>query len=250
MGEEIIKYIKNNQPLFLKNYYDKNIYFEDFEELIKIVKYKKINPHKKNILIKGASYNDIDNNNLINNFRKILEKENNFIVNKKIRSWIHNKDNITRYHYDGNAIDVVNICLKGKKLFKLTPPLTHSTYPFSNISIKNKSKIINEYILESGDILLIPSLWNHEVICLEDDTITINFNLTNKDIKLPNKNIMLYKLHNFFKTPMKNESISKIIKNNKISPRIFIINYIIESKFCFILSLLINIIQKRKSIRQ
>ena len=38
------------------------------------------------------------------------------------RYWHHDKGHVTRWHFDGDGVQVINICLRGSKRFLLAPP--------------------------------------------------------------------------------------------------------------------------------
>lgn len=231
----IINHIENNKPIFIKNYFDKNENINKLTDIIKLIKSKQCS----NLLLKGGivfKYSDIYI------FEELIEKINkkkNIIICDYLRSWNHNKNNVTRWHYDGDGCDVINVCLSGKKKFILSEPMTHINYPFSNISIVDLNKKKYEYILEPGDLLLIPKFWYHKVITLENNTQTINLLLVQKKTKIPENIKTNYLIHTFFKTKM-----SKIIflEHNKVkqSINLFIIYYIKEIFQLFLAALILH----------
>lgn len=241
--EEVINGINLNRPIFIKNFLNKNIYGHEIKKIINILLFD--NNKDDNFLIKGAYKKDLTNFNLINDIHNKLKSQNNYVLIDYLRIWKHNKNNITPYHYDGNGIDVINICIHGKKKFILTPPRTHINFPFSNISLINLAKEKIEYILEPTDLLLIPRFWYHEVTCLKDDTLTINYLITNKDAEINNQKLMIYKLHEFFNTEMSKEAIISVTKNKKINIIDFLYNYTKESTITILISLFINLVDRR-----
>jgi len=161
-------------------------------------------------------------NQCLNNFFTGLQKYVEF--GKTTRGWKHSAGNITPWHYDGNGINVTNICLSGSKRFYLSPPGSLHTLPVSNISIGHE-KWNNQYIdLYPGDMLYIPSYWFHKVKCLEDNTFTVNHNFYHKSNNKfsTNRDIHMYTLHNFLSTDMCADNlICKYSKKNLLSALVF-----------------------------
>ncbi len=158
----------------------------------------------------------------LNNFLTDLEKYVEF--NGETRAWIHSKGNITPWHYDGNGINVTNICYSGLKRFYLSPPGSLHTLPVSNISIGHE-KWNDKYVdLYPGDMLYIPAYWFHKVECLQDNTFTVNHNFYHKSNNTfsTNRDIYLFTLHNFLSTNMcATNLICKYSKKNLLSALIF-----------------------------
>lgn len=232
--DEFKKYINNNTPFIVKNFL--NNYKNDSQNSI-----KNIPKNTQDIQISG-NYKEYCSSELINDF---IEETNNTYscaphgcynyTNKKIkcnhplieglmvdkdlqfsdlnRFWEHSKNNFTRNHYDGNGINVINICLKGKKRFYLAnPKKTLQMYPLSNISINsNPDDSFYDYIVElnKGDMIYIPSYWWHKVLTLEDNSRNLNFNFYNKNVKIPQRDQTIYKLHKLTKSDFSKDPICK-----------------------------------------
>jgi hypothetical protein len=101
--------------------------------------------------------------------------ENEMIVADKYRIWKHQKNNKTRWHYDGHGGDLYNICIQGSKDFYLAPPGSFPVYPLSNIALGVEFKEKYLIKLKPLEMLYIPSYWFHKVITLEDNTINMNY---------------------------------------------------------------------------
>lgn len=240
MYDKIFNHIKINKPLFIKKFYLN----DNFNNLIKqIIKLSNESKDKNNFL-KGSVYIKSETNEFINEISTELGRCQNIKIYDKYRVWNHNKNNITPWHYDGNGIDVINICFNGKKKFILSEPNSQITFPFTNITIFETNCKKYEYILEPGDLLLIPRFWFHKVISLKNQTITMNFCLTNNFDTLPKNFKMLYNTHNFFNTVMSKQYICNF-PNLHIKLNEFIYYFIKENVILFILFCSIRIILKK-----
>jgi hypothetical protein len=244
--EKVIKAIKKNKPLLIKNFVD-DIYKGEIKQLISEL--NKCNNMEYNPLIKSY-YKCLDNYNFYKETKKELLKEKNFVCDPQSRIWRHKKDNLTKFHYDGNGINVVNICLEGSKKFLLTPPSSQTNIPFINLSLfnKNKKEDVKEFIVEKYDLFLIPSFWYHEVLTLEDNTTTVNLCITDKNCIIDNNNLMKYKFHYLFRTSMINEPIINVAKDKKITVFNFSKEYLKESMLLILFISLCLILQQKTKI--
>ena len=244
--EKVIKAIKKNKPLLIKNFVD-DIYKGEIKQLIREL--DKNNNIIYNPLIKSY-YKALDNYNFYKETKKELLKEKNFVCDPQSRIWRHKKDNLTKFHYDGNGINVVNICLEGSKKFILTPPSSQVNIPFINLSLfnNNKKETTKEFIVEKNDLFLIPSFWYHEVLTLEDNTTTVNLCITDKKCDIDNNNLMKYRFHSLFRTSMINEPIINVAKNKKITVFNFSKEYLKESMLLILFISLCLILQQKTKI--
>ena len=244
--EKVIKAIKNNEQLLIKNFVD-DVYKGEIRQLISEL--DKCNNLEYNPIIKSY-YKSIDNYKFYKETKKELLKDKNFVCDPQSRIWKHKKDNLTKFHYDGNGINVVNICLKGSKKFILTPPSSQTNIPFINLSLCNTSKKeeVKEFIVEKYDLFLIPSFWYHEVLTLEDNTTTVNLCITDKSCHIDNNNLMKYRFHSLFRTAMINEPIIKVAKNKKITVFNFSKEYLKESMLLILFISLCLILQEKTKI--
>ena len=227
--ELIIKSITENKPLFIKNFNDNLLSFNNKTKLIEQINFENNNLY-------GMFYSNFNDESNINKFKNLLKNQENFIVNKNIRIWNHKKNNLTILHYDFGCTNVINICLKEKKQFILTPPSNNNMIPFTTISLFDISNSDYTYIIEENDLLLIPSNWNHKVITLED-ACTINYTIVDKNIIIDDYRLMQYKLHRIINTGTEIFSIFKIANLQNIKPFQFIYYFINEIKIYFILIL-------------
>ncbi len=240
----IYKSVEENKPLYIKNF----LKLLNVDDSVKkfLSEYKK--PEDINSYLKGASYVKTNKNTNYEFIGKLKDLFNtpNYLVEDDTRFWCHEAGNLTQFHYDGNGIEVLNVCLAGKKKFTLSPPGSQLNVPFSNISlIKYDADVVTEYILEPGDLLLIPHFWYHEVLTLENGTVTININFVDKNINIPNDKLTVYKIHEKLKTEMSNMDLFKIVNDLEIDPFSFIYNYLLEMICLFLLFILIIWIQKK-----
>ena len=245
--EKVIKAIKKNKPLLIKNFIN-NTYKDEIKQLINELE-KNNNIIQYNPLIKSY-YKTLDNYNFYKDTKKKLLKEKDFVCDPQSRIWRHKKDNLTKFHYDGNGINVVNICLEGSKKFILTPPSSQTNIPFINLSLFNTSKKqdTKEFIVEKNDLFLIPSFWYHEVLTLEDNTTTVNLCITDKSCDIDNNNLMKYRFHSLFRTAMINEPIINVAKNKKITVYNFSKEYLKESMLLILFISLCLILQQKTKI--
>ena len=124
-----------------------------------------------------------------------------------IRLWKHNAGNVTRWHYDGNGTDLLNISLSGSKQFYLAPPDSLPVYPLSSIALPIDFKETIMVELNPGDMLYIPSYWFHKVITTQDNTQNINYVMYNKNNPriASSRHQELFMLHKLAKTQMDKE---------------------------------------------
>jgi len=123
---------------------------------------------------KTLGFNDhlkADTSNMCLGLRERLSALGCSFVNN--RFWEHNRGHVTRWHFDGDGVQVINICMSGSKLFEFASPCATLVVPLTNVAmldpITEQSVVINE-----GDVLFFPSFWFHKVTCLQDNTITYN----------------------------------------------------------------------------
>jgi hypothetical protein len=246
--EKVIKAIKKNKPILIKNFIDTSSFYKsEIKNLLnELEKNKNI---AFNPLIKSY-YKALDNYNFYKDTKKELLKEKNFVCDPQSRIWRHKKDNLTKFHYDGNGINVVNICLEGSKKFILTPPSSQVNIPFINLSLfnNNKKETTKEFIVEKNDLFLIPSFWYHEVLTLEDNTTTVNLCITDKKCDIDNNNLMKYRFHSLFRTAMIKEPIINVAKNKKITVYNFTKEYLKESILLILFISLCLILQQKTKI--
>lgn len=239
MYKKIFKSIKKNEPYYIKGFFKKSKFKNSIEEIIELSKLSE----QKNEFLKGSRYIKSNSNLFINDILSNLTLNPDIIIHDEYRVWNHKKNNITRWHYDGNGIDVINICLNGKKHFILGEPNSQNTFPFTNITMLESDEKKYNYILEPGDLLLIPRFWFHKVISLENDTITLNFCLTNNYDNIPDNYKMLFNLHVFFNTIMSKQYICTF-PNLSMGIYDFIIYFIEENIILFVLFYIVRSILK------
>jgi hypothetical protein len=222
-------HVLTNKPCVIKNFYKNDNCYS----------YYKNNEYKlKKYMIGPAVAYKIDNE-CINNFMSEIKKITSFVDTKRV--WMHNKDNLTTWHYDGNGSAVINICISGKKRFYLSPPGTIPVYPLSSIGIKYIKWECNYVDIEKYDFLFIPAFWFHEVLTLEDNTFTINhrfFIKNNNNLFAANRDIYIYNLHKYLNTYMCKDNIICDITKDKSFLSSFLYG-LYEVSIVFIIALLI-----------
>lgn len=208
--EDVLSHISENRPCVVRGFLSKDIvnYYLDHIKHAKLTKY----------LIGNVVAEIFEKHQMpFNEYIEAYENDPNLLHSNTIRVWRHNKNNLTRWHYDGNGADLLNISLQGKKRFYLAPPTSFPVYPFTNIAWKYDFKETHLVEIEPGDMLFIPAYWFHKVLTLENNTININYIMYNKKNKeiASKRDKDLFTLHNFFSTSMDPE-IKSIYKNEPI----------------------------------
>lgn len=135
-------------------------------------------------------------------------KKVNYLKHREgLRFWFHNSDNITNTHYDLDALDVFNLVINGKKRFILTSPKTPlKCWPFISWAVPGQdyTKLTHTIIdVGPGDMIYIPRNWFHQVNCLEDNTVNVNFVMfdrKNTDLG-SQRDTEILKLHQLLNTP-------------------------------------------------
>lgn len=128
----------------------------------------------------------------------LLDFANTFPRSKSMRIWIHNKNNVSSWHYDTNMVSVFNVQATGQKEWYLVSPDTPlDCYPFTNFAImdgndgKNlRKKRHAHFTLNEGDMLYVPPLWFHKVISKDEENISLNWILTKKETTVSSKTLM------------------------------------------------------------
>jgi hypothetical protein len=121
---------------------------------------------------------------------------------QSIRCWKHDKNTLTRWHFDGNGADLFNISIQGSKQFFLSPPDSIPVLPLSSIALPYDFKHKYSVKLTQGDMLYIPAYWFHKVLTLEDNTVNINYMFFNKTPICSNRNRDILSLHRLVNTFM------------------------------------------------
>lgn len=162
------EYILKNKPCIIRNFIDEiNCTADNVQTYVNS---KNLNSYLiGNITALLGDDTLLCDNRIVRGIKKDME------VSKTIRVWKHNKNNKTKWHYDGHGADILNICFQGSKDFYLAPPHTYNTYPLSTIAYDIDFKEKYKVQLNKNDMLYIPSFWFHKVITLEDNTINLNY---------------------------------------------------------------------------
>jgi hypothetical protein len=240
-------HIQNNVPCVIKNFLsDQQCSATSF---LKYITNNKLESYKiGNITSHSIKISDFCNNN---KFIKAIQNDPNIIVENEWRIWKHNKNNFTKWHYDGNGSDLLNISVSGSKRFYLAPPNSFPVYPLSNIGLDINFKEHIVYDLMPTDMLFIPAYWFHQVLTLEDDTVNVNFTMFNKKnhIVANPRDSELFMVHKFFNTNMCDFPICDIVKN-KIPMHKGFTRAIFEMLPIYLIILLVFIFLKKKIYKQ
>jgi hypothetical protein len=105
--------------------------------------------------------------------------ETRLSLERPIRIWQSHKGDQTPWHYDGNALDVINVQLNGAKHFSLIPPDSELPWlrflPISTLGYQPACVPTLELTLNGGDLIFIPRFWSHQVRALDDTNHNINW---------------------------------------------------------------------------
>lgn len=107
------------------------------------------------------------------------ERAHDLSLERPPRFWQAQGGHRTPWHYDGNALDVVNVQLTGSKRFTLAPPDRELPWirflPVSSLAYDDADVPVQQVILDAGDLLFIPRFWSHRVEALETVNRNVNW---------------------------------------------------------------------------
>ena len=92
-------HVLTNKPCVIRKFYE-NDKCHDF--------YKNHDHKVKKYMIGNVEANELDVE-CINDFMDEIKKKTYFQGKKRI--WLHNKNNLTQWHYDGDGANIINICI-------------------------------------------------------------------------------------------------------------------------------------------
>lgn len=210
--EDVLQHLKNNRPCVVRGFLSP----EDVQMYLDHIN----STNLKRYMIGNVPAYVMDKTDLAqNDYLDAFQEEPTLLHANYIRVWKHNAKNLTRWHYDGNGADLLNISLQGKKRFYLAPPNSLPVYPLSNIAWRYDFKETHIVEIEAGDMLFLPAYWFHKVLTLKNDTININYTMYNKEnhkyASLRDKEI--FGLHNMFGTSMDKEILSVYQNENSVA---------------------------------
>lgn len=195
------EHVFKNKPCIIKNFANKdNCPLDKLKEHVETKSNRSSAVAIGNIYAYRSGYQDICKNHITNG----LQGSNDVILRDDFRTWMHNKGNLTRWHYDGDGADLLNISIQGSKDFYLSPPGTLPVYPLSNIVWGIDFAEYIKVTISAGDMLFIPAYWFHKVITLEDGTLNMNYTFYNKHNSeiITKRDEDLYTLHRIFNSHM------------------------------------------------
>ncbi|MDZ7839225.1 MAG: cupin-like domain-containing protein [Gammaproteobacteria bacterium] len=115
------------------------------------------------------------------------ERAERLSLERPPRFWEAREGHQTPWHYDGNALDVVNVQLTGSKLFTLAPPGRELPWirflPVSTLAFDDADIPTRQVVLNAGDLLYIPRFWSHRVRSLESVNRNVNWVWTDADFE-------------------------------------------------------------------
>ncbi len=107
------------------------------------------------------------------------KRETRLGLDRPIRFWQSPKGHQTPWHYDGNALEVINVQLNGSKHFTLTSPDYELPFvrfqPISTLAYGDAKAPTLEVTLHGGDLIYVPRFWSHRVRALDDSNLNINW---------------------------------------------------------------------------
>ena len=100
------------------------------------------------------------------------KREKRLGLERPIRFWKSPKGHQTPWHYDGNALEVINVQLDGSKHFTLTSPDHELPFvrfqPISTLAYSDAKAPTLEVTLHGGDLIYVPRFWSHHVRALDE----------------------------------------------------------------------------------
>lgn len=106
-------------------------------------------------------------------------------LERPLRFWQAAQGHQTPWHYDGNALDVLNVQLAGRKHFTLAAPHRELPWirflPVSTLAYADPELPVQHVILDAGDLIFIPRFWSHRVEALDTDNRNLNWVWTDAD---------------------------------------------------------------------
>ena len=113
------------------------------------------------------------------------EHQQRLSLERPMRFWQSQGGHQTPWHYDGNALDVINVQLNGSKRFTLASPDTELPWirflPVSTLAFDDAEVPTREVVLNAGDLIFIPRFWSHRVQALEPVNWNVNWVWTDSD---------------------------------------------------------------------
>lgn len=113
------------------------------------------------------------------------ERADRLSLERPLRFWQAQAGHQTPWHYDGNALDVINVQLTGSKRFTLAPPDRELPWirflPVSTLAYNDADLPVQQVILNAGDLIFIPRFWSHRVQALETVNRNVNWVWTDSD---------------------------------------------------------------------
>lgn len=113
------------------------------------------------------------------------ERAHRLSLERPVRFWQAQEGHQTPWHYDGNALDVVNVQLTGSKRFTLAPPDRELPWirflPVSTLAYDDADVPTQHVVLHAGDLIFIPRFWSHRVRALEAVNRNVNWVWTDSD---------------------------------------------------------------------
>jgi hypothetical protein len=106
-------------------------------------------------------------------------------LERPLRFWEARQGHQTPWHYDGNALEVINVQVTGAKRFTLAPPDRELPWirflPVSTLASDDAEVPVESVILNAGDLIFIPRFWSHRVEALETVNRNVNWVWTDSD---------------------------------------------------------------------
>jgi hypothetical protein len=118
--------------------------------------------------------------------KRVLSRDDIVLRRAPMRLWLQPKGHRTLPHYDGNSLHGFNLQVHGRKHWTIVPPSSPlPSVPFGYVTlvpehfdIPSSGKSYAQFQTEPGDLLFLPRYWIHEVRCLDDVNINVNWVFT------------------------------------------------------------------------
>jgi oxalate decarboxylase/phosphoglucose isomerase-like protein (cupin superfamily) len=159
----------------------------------------------------------------------LLDSPDVFPRNQIMRIWLHQKGNVSSWHYDANMVNVFNVQATGRKEWLIVSPETPlDFYPFTNFAIMDgkdernlSDRIHSRFMLNQGDMLYLPPLWTHKVISCDEENISLNWIFTKKETSVSSK-ALKRELERYFLQEYLSEHRWRFVRNtfNKVNAKI------------------------------
>lgn len=143
-------------------------------------------------------------------FVKFVKSRHSVVTRRQsMRLWISRKGTQTRWHYDGNSLQVLNVQVAGRKRFSLISPETPLTCfgfgqgartAYADVSEIDTPIRFGVCEIASGDMIFIPQHWFHSVVSLQDENLNVNWVWTDTELLMASDTLMAIREREYLAT--------------------------------------------------